>query len=201
MTTLRRLLPSHDIDALLGDIAEERSRRSPLWYWSQLLAIVVVASWRDARRHPVIAVRALATGFIMLTVSFGVALAIGGALRALSSGGYYIGGYWLTFPHLTDRWPYDPLAVIATNAVAFFLSGWAIARFHRAHGIAMAMPFLVTTTLLALIPLAIVLTDTGPGTRSMPIGQMIGIFGTLYLSVPGGILLGGYAATGPAERA
>ena len=46
MTTLKRLLPAHDIDALLGDIAEERPRRSRFWYWSQLLALVVVASWR-----------------------------------------------------------------------------------------------------------------------------------------------------------
>jgi hypothetical protein len=50
MTTIKRLLPSQDIDALLGDIAEEAPRRSRLWHWCQLLAIVVVASWRDARR-------------------------------------------------------------------------------------------------------------------------------------------------------
>ena len=68
MTFLHRLLPSHDIDALLGDIAEERSRRSRFWYWSQLLAIVVVASWRDIRNHPPIALRAIVTGFATLTV-------------------------------------------------------------------------------------------------------------------------------------
>src|SRR5262249_13815668 len=63
MTALKRLLPSHDIDALLGDIAEERPRRSRFWYWSQLLAIVVVASWRDIRNHPLVALRAIVTGF------------------------------------------------------------------------------------------------------------------------------------------
>ena len=37
MTILNRLLPSQDIDALLGDIVEERQRgRSASWYWLQL---------------------------------------------------------------------------------------------------------------------------------------------------------------------
>jgi hypothetical protein len=35
----------------------------------------------------------------------------------------------------------------------------------------------------------------------MPIVQMIWTFGTLFLSIPGGVLLGGYAATRPVERA
>jgi hypothetical protein len=100
-----------------------------------------------------------------------------------------------TLPDLTDRWPYHPLVVIATNALGFFLSGWATVRLHRAHGIAMVMPFLVTMTLIALIPLVVVLTDTGPGTRRMPVYEIIAIFGPLFGSVPGGILLGGYAAT------
>jgi len=85
--------------------------------------------------------------------------------------------------------------VIAVIALGFILSGWAIVRLHRAHGIAMVMPFLLTMTLLALIPLAVVLTDTGPGTRHMPVHEIIATFGTLFGSVPGGILLGGYAAT------
>jgi len=52
-------------------------------------------------------------------------------------------------------------------------------------------PFLIMATLLAFIPLVIVLNDTGPDTRSMPIVQIVGIFGTPFLSIPGGILLGG----------
>ena len=196
MTGLRHLLPSQDIDALLGDIAEERSRRSRLWYWSQLVAVVVVAAWRDARRHPWLTLHAIATGFMTLTVCFGVALTIGYFLRVLSNGGYYIGGYWLTLPHFTERWPYDPLAVITTNALGFFLSGWMIVRLHRAHGIAMAMSFAVLTTLGALVPLAIVAMDTGPGTRTMPFLEFIMMFGTLFLSIPCGILLGGVLGLG-----
>jgi hypothetical protein len=74
-------------------------------------------------------------------------------------------------------------------------------RLHPAHGIALAMPFMAMTTSLALIPLAIVLADTGPGTRSMSALELFVTFGPLFLSIPGGILLGGYAATRPTERA
>jgi hypothetical protein len=192
MSVLKRLLPSHDVDAMLGDIAEERSRRSRLWYWSQLVAIVVVASWRDARRHPLIALSAFATGYVALTIHFGAVMLIGRVIRVLSNGGYYVGGYWLTLPNPPGPpAPYDAVIVIAINALGFALSGWVIVRLHRAHGIAMAMPFLVTMTLLALIPLAIVLTDTGPGTARMPVYQVIAIFGTLFASIPGSILVGG----------
>jgi hypothetical protein len=192
MTTLKRLLPSCDIDALLGDIAEERSRRSPVWYWCQLLAIVVVASWRDVRRHPLLALRAIATGFVALTLYFGGVQLIGRVINVLTNGGYYVAGHWLRLSRPPGPPPpYDAMVVIAIIALGFISSGWAIVRFHRAHGIAMAMPFVAATTLLALIPLAIVLSDTGPGTRQMPVHEFIATFGTLFGSVPGGILLGG----------
>jgi hypothetical protein len=45
--------------------------------------------------------------------------------------------------------------------------------------------------LLALIPLTIVVTDTGPGTRSMPLLEMALTFGTMFVSIPAGVLLGG----------
>jgi hypothetical protein len=202
MSVLKRLLPTEDVDALIGDITEERSRRSGLWYWSQLLAIVVVASLRDARRHPLIALRAIATGCVALTTYFGAVMLIGRVIRVLSNGGYYVAGHWLTLSLPPGPPPpYEAVLVIAVNALGFVLSGWAIVRLHPAHGIALAMPFMAMTTSLALIPLAIVLADTGPGTRSMYALELFVTFGPLFLSIPGGILLGGYAATRPTERA
>ena len=189
---LERLLPSRDIGALLGDIAEEAPRRSRLWYWSQLFAVVVVASWRDARKHPWLALRAIATGGATLTAYFGTVQLIGRVIRVLSNGGYYLAGHWLTLPSRPlPSPPYDVLTVLAINAVGFLISGWAIVRLHRSHGIAMAMPFLIITTLLALVPLAIVAMDTGPGTRTMPVREFVVVFGTLFMSIPGGILVGG----------
>jgi hypothetical protein len=201
MRFLKRLLPSEDIDALLGDIAEESRRRSRLWYWSQIAAAIVVGSWRDVRKHPLLAVRAVATGLVTLTIYFTIVAAIARVMWVLGNGGYYVGGYWLTLPREPLPSPYGEIAVLAVNSLGFGLSGWAVVRFHRAHGLAMAMPFLAIMTLLALIPLTIVVTDTGPGTRMMPIAQMIWTFGTMFLSIPGGILLGGYSATRPVDVA
>jgi hypothetical protein len=80
--------------------------------------------------------------------------------------------------------------VLIVNAFGYAVSGWAIVRHHRAHGLAMAVPFLLITSLLWLIPLAIVATDTGPGVRTMPLIQVAVLVGTLFASVSGGVLLG-----------
>jgi hypothetical protein len=192
MMTLKRLLPSQDIDALLGDIAEEAPRRSLIWYWSQLLAVVLVASWRELRRHPWLTLRAIATGFATLTLYFGTVQLTGRVIRVLSNGGYYIAGHWLTLPpRPMPPPPYDVLTVLIINALGFLISGWAIVRLHRAHGLAMTTPFLSLTTLMALVVLAILAGDTGPGTQPMPVRQFIVLFGTLFASIPLGILAGG----------
>jgi hypothetical protein len=201
MTILKRLLPSQDVDALLGDIAEESRRRSRLWFLMQLVAAVVIGSWRDVRKHPLVALRAVATGLVTLTIYFTIVAVVAHVIWVLANGGYYVGGYWLTLPRGPLPSPYGELAVFAVNTLGFGLSGWAVVRFHRAHGVAMAMPFLAIMTLLALIPLTIVVTDSGPGTRTMSVVQMIWTFGTMFWSIPGGVLLGGYAATRPVERA
>jgi len=201
MTILKRLLPSQHIDALLGDIAEESRRRSRLWFFMQLVAAVVVGSWRDVRTHRLLALRAVATGLAALAIYFTIAAMTANAMWVFSNGGYMIGGYWLTLPRGPLPSPYGELAVLAVNSLGFGFSGWAVVRFHRAHGVAMAMPFLAIIMLMALIPLTIVVTDTGPGTRSMPVLEMVWIFGTMFLSIPGGILLGGYSATRPVDVA
>jgi hypothetical protein len=153
----KRLLPSQDIDALLGDIAEESRRRSRLWYWSQIAAALVVGSWRDVRKRPLLALRAIATGVVTLTVYFTVVAAIARVMWVLSNGGYYVGGHWLTLPRGPLPSPYGELAVLGVNSLGFVLSGWAVVRLHRDDGVAMALPFSAIMTSLALIPPGILL--------------------------------------------
>jgi len=136
MTMLKRLLPSQDIDALLGDIAEEAPRRSRLWYWSQILAAVVVASWQDVRKHPVLAGRATATGLLALAAFFYPVSVLRYLVRVTVSGGHYVGPYWLTLPQ-------EALYVlpIIANPIGFGVSGWVVARVHRAHGLTLVLPY------------------------------------------------------------
>lgn len=50
-------------DAVAGDLLEEyRERRSPTWYWRQVLTIIGIEVLKDLRNHWVLALRALAVG-------------------------------------------------------------------------------------------------------------------------------------------
>ena len=120
---LRRLLPSPDTDALLGDITEEAHNRSRLWYWGQIAAVLVIGSRRDVRRHPLLALRSTAIGIVTSLALFAPALVLLRVVRVLSEGGYYVGPYWLTLPSTTIRW--IPALI---NTVGFAASGWAITR-------------------------------------------------------------------------
>ena len=192
MMLLKRLLPAHDHEALLGDLHEERRRgRSLLWYGSQILAALVVGSWRDVRKHPILAMRGIATGLLALKAYFAIIMAIARVVTVLSNGGYYVGGYWLTLPLHPIPERYGVLMVFLINSFGFALSGWAVVRLHRAYGLAMAMPYLSVMSLLSLVPLTVIVMDAGPGTRTMPLVQVAWIVGSLFASIPGGVLLGG----------
>jgi hypothetical protein len=200
MRLLELLFPSQDTDALLGDICEEARHRSRFWYWKQLLAAVVVGSWRDARRHPLLALRALATAIGAGTIYFTLVAAIARAMWVLSNGGYYVGGYWLTLPARPIPERYDLLVVLVVNSLGSGLSGWAATRFHRAHGIAMAMPYLAIMSLLSIILITAIVTDTGPGTRVLPLLGVLSIAATILVSGPVSALLGALAGVRSAAR-
>lgn len=194
MTLLRRLLPFGDTDALLGDIAEEARRRSRLWYWAQIAAVIVVGSFRDLRAHPFLALRAVGVGALTLVVAFAPASALLHVVRVLSEGGYYVGPYWLTLPPHAFMW-----LPVLLNPLGFFASGWTVARFHRSHGIAMVLPWLALVCGLPAIVLALVFFDPQPiPPTAAAIGGIISA-----LSLPLWVAIGGVLATsrraGPAS--
>jgi hypothetical protein len=210
MRFLARLLPSQDVDALLGDIAEESRRRWRIWRWYQLLAIVVVASWRVVRAHPLLTLRAIGVGIAALIASVFALLSILGAvgemLRYLESG-VLIGGHWLRvrWPNVffdgrwfhvpwPNTWPQDTFItilrlLILTSCAA---SGWIVRRLHRAHGIALVIPFAVSVPLLLVLSvliLSLMVTPAPPappGTVTRPLFDMVDTF-----AMTASILLGG----------
>jgi hypothetical protein len=150
--------------------------------------VLVVGSWRDVRRHPLLALRAIALGIATLVVAFAPASAMLRVVRVLSEGGYYLGPYWLTLPPNAFRWlP----AVI--NPLGFAASGWAIVRAHRAFGMTLLVPWM----LLVCVPPAIMLLLIFGDGRSLPLTAPIvgGIVSTL--SLPMFVLIGGALALHP----
>ena len=190
MKLLKLVLPSPDLDALLGDITEEARHRSRLWYWTQILAVLVVGSWRDIRQYPLLAARATAVGVLMLTAYFSLVTAAVRLLTVLSNGGYYIGGHWFTLPARPIPEGYDLPVVFLVDVIGFAASGWAVTRLHRGHGLAMVMPYLGIVKVLSLVLLTVIVTDGGPGTRTLPLAKLVGLVVTLFASIPGGVVLG-----------
>jgi len=194
MKLLHHLLPTEDVDALLGDITEEARHRSRLWYWGQILAVLVVGSWREVRRHPLIAVRAIGTGSatcIAFNMLVGVVFRF---VNVLSNGGYYVFGRWITLPY--DVFPRYPAAIVFELAIAglgFALSGWVLARTHRTHGIAMVLLFLVIVTPVPLAKVTIMAILTR--TSYFFIWRMVPAAALLVVPAAG-ILIGGMLGLG-----
>jgi hypothetical protein len=65
---LKHLGSSPNNDAVLGDLAEEYSRKGAMWYWRQVLKAIPVSAFREARGHKWMAARAVVVGLAVWTV-------------------------------------------------------------------------------------------------------------------------------------
>ncbi|HET9834125.1 MAG TPA: hypothetical protein VFP91_20520 [Vicinamibacterales bacterium] len=193
MRLVRRLLPSQDIEALLGDIAEEGRCRSRVWYWAQIAALLVIGSWKDFRAHKLLAVRAAIIGIATTMVLIEAQL----LLRDVATGaGFTLGTTWIGFPSFW-HYPYEASwsyrAFIELEFVlSTIASGWIVVCSHRRHGVTMAVAFVAGLTTFRLANLA-----TVPG----PIVNFPWwAFAQRWLLEATLILLGGCFATKPLEH-
>jgi hypothetical protein len=183
MNRLKRLLPSQDIDALLGDITEERRHRSRPWYWGQIAALIIVGSFREIRRHPLLTLRATAVGFVALAAY--VSLWVG-LLYGLQQFAY-------TFP---DVFSFNQIGDVAKRSIiagvwltflaGFSLCGWIAGLLHRRHGIALVLPFAGLAGLAVIKLLAPRPTDSA---------LIVAVRLIHFVSIPAAILVGGYWST------
>jgi hypothetical protein len=64
---LKRLNSTPNNDALIGDLVEQYLQgRSRLWYWKQAFLAIVVSLEREISKHPVLTLRAVASGWAVI---------------------------------------------------------------------------------------------------------------------------------------
>ncbi len=185
-------------EPIVGDLLEEygagRSRR---WFWWQVLSAVAVSVIREIRHHPVLTLRAIATGWAILAllfVLFGDAAADGLAKllwnwdRQMAYGGSQ------------EWWPFQICTAVVSYA-GFAISAWAVARLHgRKPQLLLAY---VTTVVAALTVSAVLLEILIRRAGSVPVPHPLFYFVSVtlpyqwrsgFLMVPFITLLSGLAA-------
>jgi hypothetical protein len=117
--------------ALAGDLFEECARgRSTVWYWKQVMIACWIGIWTQIFGHKVLALRAVATGCAVNTVWL-----------FLSSKFLHLG--LPVLPPDTKRLMMESVACLLMILLTQTLTGWIVARTHRAHAIPMVVVFVV----------------------------------------------------------
>ena len=153
--------------ALAGDLVEQyRDGRSVAWYWKQAIAAVSVYSVSQILEHKWLAIRAIATGFVIWYLLNNMFLK--GVLKpvmdttGLRVAYLFIGyGFWIT-------------------------NGWIIARLHRPYSAAMVMAY-VLWAIAASVPAVYAAVNGDPASRSLA-WEVAARLATLLSLITGGVL-------------
>ena len=118
-------------ESLMGDLVEEyASGRSALWFWRQTVVVLAEMVARDLRNHKALAVRAIATGWLLY-------LAWERVMNLL-------GNHYMLWRSHSTLW----VILLSFSFLCWpAIIGWAVARAHRAQQAAMVLAF---TTSMAI---------------------------------------------------
>ena len=195
---LRRLVPAQDHDVLLGDLCEEyQRRRSVAWYCLQILAAIIIGSWKDIRGHKLLALRASLAGFVVMLLTGNASIAL---RDVLTGAGFLWHRTWVGLPlywRYSYPWTYY-LFFHVLFVVSNLLVGWAVARLHRDHGLTMV--FVFCGALAALRAATLAQTAVLIGLSDHLLTLTLGVL-NMQLREWLFVILGGYLATRPQEAA
>jgi hypothetical protein len=126
-------------DSLKGDLMEEyRSGRSGAWYWRQVLMTIAVTFWKEISAHKLLAVRAVATGWVVWH------------LYALFIGPRVLIPFARELPLAFRFGPYSGFASWIIWLSVRVASGWIVGHSHREHRTAMVLMFSASVLLWKL---------------------------------------------------
>jgi hypothetical protein len=177
-------------DSVVGDLNEQFAHgRSSAWYWRQTLTAILAGAAADIRTHQVLAVRAVIVGFACMWLSSSLARLALQFLWALSSGGVYVGGHWISLSYGWIRSPrYLGLALTSLGSAA---AGWMVGRLHHEHQAPMVFAFLASVVVTAPAQLLLQVRLLGWVIRPLIPGQYPLSVLLFFVSVVTSILLGG----------
>jgi hypothetical protein len=139
-------------DALAGDLREAYvGGRSTLWYWRQIIGLIVTSVLRDVRVHPVLTIRGIAGTWVFLRFMWPGLFYVMRFDEVLFASGFrwfYVNGYG--FPHWFAE---QPVAGISFHLLGFAVCGWLVARFHQPYGVQVLMADVVFVCLWTAINL------------------------------------------------
>jgi hypothetical protein len=150
-------------EVLAGDLVEEYQRgRTAAWYWRQVLVAIFVGCGNEVRTHKLLAVRAVITGWAALILS---SYLISFPLyklysRVLMDLGFRPLWFWW--------WHYYTYPIVLVPCIGGFLSGWLVARFHRAYRVTMVTVYAVSVLLTSLPEIFRLATNSLSNSRFVP---------------------------------
>lgn len=106
-------------------------------YWRQVLGAIVTGSVNDIRAHRLLALRAMATGWIVLLLFF----ACGDRFAETLARYAWNWNRWIDGYGAGVWWPFHIAAAIVSYA-GFSISTWAVARSHGTHAMPMVVAYM-----------------------------------------------------------
>jgi hypothetical protein len=115
-----------DDEAIIGDLIEEyRAGRSVAWYWRQVVIAITIGLAKELRTHPTFGLRALAIGWVVLLLFFGMLGDL--TADALANFGW---GWTREFGYRSGVWHPFHISAQFISYVGFAISAWVVGRWH-----------------------------------------------------------------------
>jgi hypothetical protein len=158
--------------ALAGDLVEQyREGKSIAWYWKQAIAAVGVYSTSQIIEHKWLAVRAIATGYVIWYVLNNMFLH--GVLKPLMA---------------TDDGMALRVVYMSIGYAFWIANGWIIARLHRPYSTAMVMAYVLWAIAASVPPVYAAVSAIGDPNGPSLTWEIGARLATLFSLITGGVL-------------